>query len=74
MGEKSFDLRLQFRYDFLWLTILVHGRLEAFLQTAGSALVPVSLVNGATAFEVTLGLASVHSSSMDASLEESRAT
>ena len=65
------------RCDCKWsqrrkLTIFIHGCVEAFPQSARSALVPMSLVNGTLAVQVALRFTSVHPVPMDAPLEESR--
>ncbi|GIY66157.1 hypothetical protein CDAR_547351 [Caerostris darwini] len=52
------------------LTVLVHARLEALPEPARPALVPVGLVDGALALQVTLRLARVHAVAVDAALEE----
>ena len=46
-------------------SVLVHAALEAFLQPAGSALVPVGLVDGTFSLQVGGGLAGVDSTSVD---------
>ena len=62
------------RKDENILTILVHSRVEAFLQSTSPALIPMSLVNRASAFEVTLCFASIDTTSVNASFEEARAS
>ncbi len=55
-------------------TVLIHGGLEALSQPASPALVPVSLIDGAAAFELPLCFAGVDATAVDAALEEARAT
>ena len=46
-------------------SVLVHAALKTFLQPAGSALVPVRLVDGTFSLQVGRGLAGVDSASVD---------
>ena len=54
--------------------VFVHCGIEAFFESACSALIPVGRVNWTTTFEVTLSFASVDSATVNASFEEARAT
>ena len=53
--------------------VLVHAALETFLQSAGSTLVPVGLVDGTFPLQVRGGLAGVDPAPVDGPLEEARA-
>ena len=53
--------------------VLVHAALETFLQSAGSTLVPVGLVDGTFSLQVRGGLAGVDPASVYGPFEEARA-
>ena len=66
------------QFGFSWASfmlngIFVHCGIEAFFESAGSALIPMGLVNWATTFEVTLSFASIDPVSVNTSFEEARA-
>ena len=54
-------------------TVLVHAAVEAFLESAGAALVAVSFVNRTAALQVGSRLAGVDAAPVDGALEKSRA-
>ena len=54
-------------------TVLVHAAVEAFLESAGAALVAVSFVNRAAALQVGSRLAGVDAAPVDGALKKSRA-
>lgn len=56
------------------LTVFIHGRLKALGQSAGSTLIPMRFVDGASSFQVSRCLARVNPIPMDAPLEEARTT
>ena len=66
MCEESLLVHLGFPGSSLVLdSVLVHAALETFLQSAGSALVTVRLVDGTFSLQVGGGLAGVNSASVD---------
>ena len=66
VGEESLLVDFRFPGPSLVLdSVLVHAALEALLQPAGSALVPVGLVDGTFSLQVGGGLAGVNSASVD---------
>ena len=71
---SSIFLQFGFSWASLMLNgIFVHCGIEAFFESAGSALIPMGLVNWATTFEVTLSFASIDPVSVNTSFEETRA-
>lgn len=56
------------------LTIFIHGRLEAFGQAAGAALIPMRLIYWAASLQVSSCLARINAVAMNAALEKARTT
>ena len=56
------------------LTIFIHISIKASVESACSALVAVSLIDGAVPFAISLSFAGVHPSTMYAAFEKPRAT
>lgn len=72
--DRLFKLNLDLCEVEVSLTVLVHGGLEALVESAGAALVAMCLVYRTVALVLSLRFASVHTVTMDAALEETGTT
>lgn len=58
----------------IFLTVFVHASFETLLQSTGSALIPMCLIDGTLAVKICLCFASVDTIAMNTSLEKTRTT
>jgi hypothetical protein len=61
-------------YSMLLRTVLVHGRLETLVESAGPTLIAVCLVDRTTSLQVAGCFARVYSITVNTSFEEPRTT